>query len=219
MGDYTWYFHRYKPNAFVVDQKATCRQCGQGIYFVFEQGQLPDALKRRTRGTWMHEGMPPGDWEKEEHHASPKEFCEESVTTSDYDYCSSPVKYEDIRAGNYACGRHMRKWEEELNYRKRQQEEQAKRAEREALEAYEVSQYEAAAEWIRANGFESLIGKYIPKERYGRFNRCASVDVFRLMEFLQATVRKLSGEESIEAASDLINAMKERGAISEIPGN
>lgn len=188
-----WYYRRYRPNAFIHGQRGTCRRCNEPINFIFETGYY-DATKR-TVGVWIHEGVQDGDeaWQAQDHYPQPKEFCCETVTSQDYDDCGSPVKYEDINAGNYSCGRHMRKFLDDKAYHQRLEEQTAKRKERDALEEFEAEQYQAAATWIRDNGFESLIEKdYEAKPHYDRLHRTTKVDVFRLYEFLMGVVEKLA---------------------------
>jgi hypothetical protein len=191
-----WYMRRFRPHAFNPDQKGTCRYCGKPAYFVFDTE--PYATEARTRGVWLHEGETIADIDgvtgvqPDDHRASPKEFCCEAVTSSNYDECGSPVKYEDIRAENYACGRHMRKFEEDRAYRKRNEEQAARRKEQDELQAFEAEQYDLAATWIKDHGFGHLIGDYEAKPKWGRFNKATKVDVFLLKEFLEGVVEKLA---------------------------
>lgn len=191
---YRWYHKRYRPNAFVTDQKGTCRTCGESIYFMFETTYYDKT--RRTIGTWVHVGFTEETLQDQDHYPQPKEFCAEGVTAKDYDECGAPVKYEDVQSGNYACGRHMRKWDEDQKWRQRQAEEQERRAAREALEEFEAIQYQTAADWIRANGFGHLIEEtYEAKASFSRLVRYSKVEVFVLKEFLEGIVAKLAGVE------------------------
>lgn len=183
------YYRRYRPRAFVQNQKGTCRQCDAGIYFIFApeyNGEL------RTKGIWAHEGFTMENFEQQEHYPNPKEFCCETVTTDAYDTCGSPVKFEDIKAGNYACGRHMRKWNEERDYRERAKLEQERRDQREKLEAYEVIQYHEAGEWIKQHFPRLIESSYTAKHNWGSFKRTTPVDVFMLKEFLEGVVNRLA---------------------------
>lgn len=197
----SWHYRRYRPNAFNQNQKGTCRKCGEPIYFIFDPNHYDQT--RRTKGAWAHEGYTIENYDQQDHYPAPKEFCAETVTSTDYDDCAAPVKYEDIKAENYACGRHMRKWLDDKAYRKRAEEADASRKEKEALEEFEAGEYDKAAAWIKDNGFESLIEtNYVAKPRYSRLNRHTKVDVFILYEFLKSTVEKLADKPSPENYDD-----------------
>lgn len=189
-----WLITRYRPGAFLSDQRGTCRKCGEQVYFAHAENPYPE---RNMRGIWLHIGQTPDDdFEYNDptyHPADPKEFCAESVTVDGYDRCGRPVKYEDIHAENYACGFHMKSWLEYEANRKRQAEQRAQQVQRDLRMAFEREQYAQAAVWINEHGFGHLIGKYTTKERYRNgFDRNAEVDVFVLKEFLEGIVERLA---------------------------
>lgn len=197
---YVWYHQRYKPNAFVQDQKGTCRICDKPIYFCFETGWYDKT--KRTIGVWLHEGFTDETFQDQDHYPQPKEFCVESVTAKDHDQCGGVVKFEDQRSGNYACGRHMRKWEEEAKYRRQAEEAKVRREAREALEAFEAEQYDIAAAWIKENFPQLIAPDWRAKEPFSRIKRTTNVDVFVLKDFLEGIVEKLAAPEEEDTATE-----------------
>lgn len=192
-----WHMNKFRPHAYVSDQRGTCRVCDEIITFGFAPTTEWESA-RATYGRWLHEGYTLDTVLTQEHMPFPKEFCCETVTAKGYDLCGTPVKFEDVRAGNYACGRHMRKWEEDKAYAERRKADEEKRRERELFEEYEASQYQAAGEWIREHGFLQFVSEgWEAKPKWGRMNRTTSVDVIVLKEFLENIIEKLCDKSDI----------------------
>jgi hypothetical protein len=198
----TWYYRRYRPNAFRKGQQGTCRQCNDLIHFHEDPASRASWEGSNTRGIWLHEGQTPEESLDADHTAHPKEFCSEVVTVEGYDLCGSPVKYEDVQAGNYACGRHMRKWMEELEYHKARELKRERDKEREEILRFERAQYTEAGRWVKEH-FPQLIEKDWKADRYMGVNRTTDVDVFLLKEFLVAIVEKLASLGISEVAANM----------------
>lgn len=115
-------------------------------------------------------------------HAKPKEWC--SQRQNDGTPCWRVVKTENLTAGHYGCGIHIRDAIREAEWKAQSARREAEREEREALGAWEDEQYRAAydriQEWLPS--MEHRLTGYVGM---GRIERTISVDVIEMKRALE----------------------------------
>lgn len=189
----------WRPGAFQEDHKDNCRTCGQPILFLAVESTFTS--KRKQEGLWYHEDIdmyleddgPEGyriqltrrekDRRQHGHIPEPRSFCIEYTTDgTTYEICGRPIKYEDIKADNLACGIHMKALLSRKAQMERDRKHREERTRREELEAFQKEQYSAAAQRLRDAGYGDIVEDW-RVDRW-HFRKEVSVDLFRLAEIL-----------------------------------
>jgi len=202
-----WYAESYKLDTYRDGQKATCRWCGEEIVF-----RVDSAKTTTQKGAWLHLNITqenlPNIHEISGHVAQPKEFCCERMgAQSAYNVCGLPVKFEDREQGRFACGRHMKIFEEEQTRRRKSEERAAKEKADKELEQYEMPFYVEAEAWLREHlGDELFDEQHSTKDRYRWRNdgektidRMVRVDWYVLKQQIE---RRFAGDHSTEVRTD-----------------
>lgn len=199
-----WWWKRYKPGSFRKGQKSTCRVCQTEIFFVEDEND--NYKTKRQSGVWLHDPSVFGQFGEDgrnmhdtmDHNALPKDFCEWPTSSgTSYDYCGRPVKYEDQEGGHHACGIHMKNQLEDEARKARAARDAEEREQIEMIKKYEAAQYQEAADWLVANGYEHLIAtktrdgafidRYSPTDRYAsRIKRDYPIDVHELCDVIRS---------------------------------
>jgi hypothetical protein len=141
--------------------EATCRFCGAKI-----------VLRKIYEGAWRQEwALPGGPVNSLSDEASPtkcgrachmpREYCNHR-RTGDSQQCVKKVKAEDVMAGMFACGQHMRLEITAQAERAAAQEREEKAAEHQALLQWEAENYVSAVEELRGlfAGHDDLVRQF-----------------------------------------------------------
>lgn len=153
-----------KEEALAVGRKSECRHCGQQITMT-RIGDKFNVRMKTYKGVWLHKGekfdaeayrLSESNWD---HVAAPKYFCMWEINEGPI--CGKPVKHEDMEAGHFACGTHMRKELERVAEERRVREREQRNREANEIQRFAVEQYTAARARLINIGLD-IFNDYVP---------------------------------------------------------
>jgi hypothetical protein len=112
----------------------------------------------------------------------PNDICWRNMDSGDY--CTSKIRPENTRAQLWACGRHMARYQEEVERHERIAEDNRKRRLQEEMVQWELEEYETAYDRLVELGWQEFLKERPNKPRWGGTMVRGKVLEIDLKEFL-----------------------------------
>ncbi len=163
----------FRQDVLSPGRKSECRRCGQPI--TLTQNNTAIKASGAYRAAWLHKGevIYDNSWNLQEidgdHPAMPKFFCMHELGTGEI--CGKPIKHEDMEAGHFACGTHMRKELDRVAEEERRRKQEQREYEQNELQKYHVQQYAMARARLINIGLGEIFDPYEPDANHGTWSR------------------------------------------------
>lgn len=151
-----------------LKKKSTCRLTGRPIeLFLLTTDDVPAIW--RTTNDWLYTDITRAAAlelrTNDKVYPKPADFCWRN--TYEGDPCTSKIRPENMRAQLWACGRHMAQFQEEQQRRLRVQEEDGKRAQREAFFEWQLEEAVRVYERLKELGWGAILPQEPPRRNWG----------------------------------------------------
>lgn len=169
-----------------LQKKSTCRVTKRPIALFRQEADDPGYVSWRSYDLWLYTDVPLHeaiDLQRAGERPLPADFCWRDTSVGDT--CQTKIRPENIRAQLWACGRHMRVFQEEQDRVRRNREQELKNKERDLLREWEFEKSKLAYERLVELGWAAVLIDEPPSINNWGGTRNVQIRSLSLTEFLE----------------------------------